>query len=101
MLALHLNPPCNGTVIGAMALTRTLSDRARSICPKCGAPVWMYLSPLGGPIALDNAPGDYLIDGRNKAYRPTLPDGYRVHSCGRLARTPFSGEVTSSEFLWL
>jgi hypothetical protein len=83
-----------------MTLTRPLSDHHRSVCPQCGANVWVYPLPFGDQIALDNAPGEYLIDGRNKAYRSMLPAGYRAHSCDRQARAPLATEVTGDEFVW-
>jgi hypothetical protein len=87
--------------MSAMAITRTLTDDARSTCPYCGAIVWVYPSFRGDPVALDNARGNYVIDGGFKAYRASFPWGYRAHQCSRLAQAPLSAEVADDEFLWL
>ena len=83
--------------------SKPLEDHAQTLCPYCGATVWLYQLPIGGHIALDDVPGEHVIDGRNIVYRTTGPVGYRDHSqsCGRIARAPLTGEVRTDEFMWL
>jgi hypothetical protein len=83
-----------------MAITRTLSDDARSMCPQCRAVVWRYETPAARTVVLDRAPGPYIIDGRRRAFLSERADGYRAHECTRTARAPLSAEVTDCEFLW-
>ena len=78
-----------------------LSDDALSICESCSQPVWLYQTPIGEQVALDDAPGEMLIDGLNKAYRSLRADGYRLHQCSEvMQRAPLSAAVTGREFLW-
>jgi hypothetical protein len=79
-----------------MARSAPLSNEARALCRDCGQPTWVYETPIGDRIALDNAPGEYVIDGGNKIYRTFSPDGYRAHHdhC-RATRSPLTGEVTA------
>jgi hypothetical protein len=81
----------------------SLSDSALTICAACGRPVWVYPTPVGDRVTLEDLPGEFLIDGRGKAYRSTRPDGYRLHNpdCQRVARASLSGAVTLHEFLWI
>ena len=80
-----------------------MSDSALTTCASCGQPVWVYPTPIGDRVILDDLRGEFLINGRGKAYRSTRPDGYRLHNpdCQRIARAPLSGEVTLREFLWI
>jgi len=70
-------------------------------CGQCGAAVWNYPTPNGKHVALDNAPGPYVIDG-GKAYKSRGTDGYRGHwdHCKRLAASPLATEVSGDDFLW-
>lgn len=79
-----------------------LSDEARSLCEQCGQPIWSYTTLAGDPVAVDNAPGEVIIDGRGHAFWSVRQDGYRPHSCSEIAwRAPLGAAVTRSEFLWL
>lgn len=79
-----------------------LSDEALTTCDKCGQPVWIYRTPIGEHVALDDAAGAYLIDRWNKAYQSMRPDGYRAHHCSLVStRAPLSAEVSETEFLWV
>ena len=97
-----LNLCLSDPLISAMNRSRSapLADSAQAICPHCRAPVWMYEAPTGSTVALDDAAGPYLIDGRGKAYRSDRRDGYQGHNCARHVRTPHSTQVTDDEFLW-
>ena len=78
-----------------------LSDHYLVKCLQCGAEVWDYPTPNGNHVALDNAPGPYVIED-GKAYRSTGTGGYRGHwdLCKRLAASPLAGQVNPDEFLW-
>lgn len=79
-----------------------LSSDALTICESCAQPVWLYQTPIGEHVLLDDAPGEMLIDGRSKAYRSLRADGYRHHRCSEvIQRAPLSAAVTGREFLWL
>jgi hypothetical protein len=58
----------------------SLSDSALTTCATCGRPVWVYATPVGDRVSLEDLPGEFLIDGRGKAHRSTRPDGYRLHT---------------------
>jgi hypothetical protein len=71
------------------------------MCDQCRQPVWIYETPTGDPVALDDAPGEMLIDRRNKAYRSLRQDGYRPHRCSEVTwRAPLSAHVSGRDFLW-
>ena len=78
-----------------------LSDHLLVKCLQCGAAVWDYPTPNGKHVALDNAPGPYVIEG-GKAYKSPGMHGYRGHwdDCKRLAASPLTGQVNTDEFLW-
>jgi hypothetical protein len=78
-----------------------LSDHSLVRCLQCGADVWDYPTPNGKHVALDNAPGPWVIDG-GKAYKSPGNHGYRGHwdHCERLAASPLTGQVNADEFLW-
>jgi hypothetical protein len=63
--------------------------------------MWLYETPIGDRIALDDAPGEYVIDGGNKIYRTFSTNGYRAHQdhC-RARRAPLTGVVSAADFLW-
>jgi hypothetical protein len=75
-----------------------LSTRLPDRCRACGTDIWIYDSLNGNSVALEDAPGPYLIDGKT-AYRSNRSDGYRSHwdYCGQTARPQ---EVGEHEFLW-
>jgi hypothetical protein len=80
---------------------KPLSNEALTVCQRCGQTVWLYKTPTGDPVALDDAPGEMVIDAHDKAYRATRVEGYRVHRCSEVAvSAPLSGTVSESEFLW-
>jgi hypothetical protein len=80
---------------------KPLSDEALTVCQRCGQPVWLYKTPTGDPVSLDNSPGEMIIDELDKAYRSMRPEGYRVHHCSNgTARAPVSGTISGDEFLW-
>ena len=81
--------------------TNLLAEHMLAICGQCGAPIWDYPTPNGKHVALDNAPGPYLVDG-GKAYKSRGTHGYRGHwdHCKRLAASPLTGQVSADEFLW-
>ena len=81
--------------------TNPLAEYAQAICGQCGTPIWDYPTPSGKHVALDNAPGPYVIDG-GKAYKSRGTHGYRGHwdHCKRLAASPLAGQVNADEFLW-
>jgi hypothetical protein len=78
-----------------------LSDHLLVKCLQCGTAVWDYPTPNGKHVALDNAPGPYVIEG-GKAYKSRGNQGYRAHwdHCKRLAASPLTGQVNADEFLW-
>lgn len=78
-----------------------LEDHLLVKCLRCGAQVWNYSTPNGKHVALDNAPGPYVIDG-SKAYRSRGTHGYASHwdHCERLAAAPVTGAVSDDDFLW-
>ena len=82
---------------------KPLDDYAIATCGQCGASIWDYGTPNGNHVALDNAPGPYLIEG-GKAYKsPGTSQGYRAHwdYCRRIAASSLvSAEVSGDEFLW-
>jgi hypothetical protein len=82
--------------------TNRLDDEKLSRCPRCGDPIWNYKLPSGNRVALDGAPGEYVIDANNVAYKSEGSGGYRGHSdhCGVLAASPLTGEVNADDFLW-
>ena len=82
--------------------TQQLSDYAVVLCGHCGATIWLYSNEAGDRVALDDAPGPYLIDG-TKAYRSRGGDGYRAHWDHCLITASFAArvDVLGSEFLWL
>jgi hypothetical protein len=77
------------------------SDDHLVTCGHCGAAVWDYPTPEGKHVALDNAPGPYIVH-RRKAYKRPGAHGYRGHwdHCKRLAASPLTGEVNADGFLW-
>lgn len=58
--------------------TEGLSDHALAVCGQCRAAIWDYATPNGKHVALEDAPGDYVIDG-NVAFRSKGACGYRGH----------------------
>lgn len=77
-----------------------LSEEALTTCDKCKQLVWLYKTPVGEDISLDDIPGPYLIDRWRKAYRSMRSDGYSAHDCSLVStRAPLSGEVSEGEFL--
>jgi len=70
-------------------------------CGECGAPTWLYTLPNGNRVALDNAPGPYVIEG-TKVYESTHGRGYRKHQHRnqRLPKSLLTGEVVDDDFLW-
>ena len=78
-----------------------LSDHMLVKCMQCGAMVWSYPTPNGNHVALDNAPGPYVIHD-TKAYKSQGTQGYRGHwdHCKRLAASPLTGQVLADAFLW-
>lgn len=86
-----------------MHATRTepLDDYALATCMHCGAVVWLYSTPSGTMVALDDAPGPYVIAG-TKAYRSTGNGGYRGHwdHCKMIATARPCTGVDRDEFLW-
>ena len=72
-------------------------------CLQCGAAIFDYGTPSGSRVALDNAPGPYLIDANGVAYRSDGTDGYRGHAerCAVLAASPLTGQVDADDFLWV
>jgi hypothetical protein len=82
--------------------SRTLQDHAESRCLHCGATIWLYSTENGNRVALDDAPGPYLIDG-TKAYRSRGSAGFRGHwdHCLHTASYDARIDVLESEFLWV
>lgn len=70
-------------------------------CPQCGEPTWHYRMQSGNRVALDSAPGPYIIDANNIAYRSEGTGGYRGHfdHC-RLGGSSLATQVEISDFLW-
>ena len=82
------------------SITAPLADSAKTTCPSCRAAIWLC-SAEAGPIALDPAPGPYVVDGHGKVFLSDWGDGYRAHSCGQAHGLPFAlGGVEDDEFLW-
>jgi hypothetical protein len=78
-----------------------LPEHALAVCGQCGDTIWLYATPNGGHVALDNLPGPYVIEG-TKAHRSTHGDGYRGHwdHCKRATSSqPFS-QIVDDDFLW-
>ena len=78
-----------------------LPDHALAVCGQCGDQIWLYATPNGRRVALDNLPGPYVIEGTT-AYKSMQGDGYRGHwdHCKRAASSqPFS-RVGDDDFLW-
>lgn len=82
--------------------TAPLSPTHRSICDRCGNLVWVYSMQSGETVALNFAPGEFIVDGRNHVYRTTGLAGYAQHACeaSRRARLDLARTVRSDEFLW-
>lgn len=83
--------------------TKPLEDHAKTRCRLCGATVWLYKKPLGGYVALENAPGVWVIDGHNRAYEGFDPVGFRSHwdHCPKNPiLTSVAPLISESDFLW-
>jgi hypothetical protein len=80
-------------------LCAPLADTARAICRGCRRIVWEYPTPAGEWVAVDAAPGPYVVDGLGKLWQLGGFDGYRGHECAA-SRTLLTPEVTDAEFLW-
>ncbi len=81
-----------------VAVTRPLSEDARSTCQHCNAVVWSYKMPPARTVILDDAPGPWLIDRHHRAFLSDRTDGYRVHECTHFARAAIA--VSDADFLW-
>jgi hypothetical protein len=82
--------------------TNRLDQDKQLKCLQCVEPVWDYKMQSGNRVALDGAPGPYIIDANNIAYRSEGTGGYRGHSehCNVLAASPLTGQVDADDFLW-
>ena len=81
--------------------TESLSEYTLAICMQCGAVIWNYSTPDGKHVALDNAPGPYIIINGDTAYRSEGTRGYRGHwDYCKLAASPLTGQVDGDDFLW-
>lgn len=80
--------------------TAPLSFRRASTCQRCGATVWIYPMLSGTEVALDSAAGEFIIDGREHAWRLPGMSGYRLHSCETVSGSLLIGSVSEDEFLW-
>jgi hypothetical protein len=94
----------NGAVIHEMSKVRTapLANHALSVCDRCGSRVWLYSTVTGTRVALDDAPGPYILDANNAVFRTSGNDGYAGHSdrCSQIAAAPLSAPVDTDEMLW-
>jgi hypothetical protein len=92
----------------AHAVTAPHSPTHRSTCNRCGAIVWVYGTQSGATVALDASPGEFIVDGRDHAYRSMGEQGYSQHACqgasgtkeARQADTLVAPSVQLDEFLW-
>jgi hypothetical protein len=78
-----------------------LSEHAFAVCGQCGDPIWIYATPAGASVALDNAPGPYVIHER-KAYKATQNLGFQAHwdHCKSITSSLRTWTVLTDEFLW-
>jgi hypothetical protein len=79
---------------------RELRDDAAVRCLDCGAPIWLYSTHDGGRVALEDAPGPYVIDG-TKVHRTDGPgDSAATGSTASLflAPLPAARSKTASSF---
>jgi hypothetical protein len=81
--------------------TDALDDHAKVRCLDCGADIWQYTAPSGHHVALEDAPGPWIIEG-TKAYESVGSDGYRNHwdHCHTIARSLLTRPAIGDEFLW-
>ena len=81
--------------------TSPLAESMLATCGQCGAAIWDYGTPSGKHVALDDAPGPYIIDG-STAYETASDFGFRAHwdHC-RLAASLLTGQVGEDDFLWI
>ena len=79
--------------------TPPLDDQKRTRCLDCGATIWLYSGANGYRVALENAPGRYVIHDAD-AYESSPGSGYRNHWDHCRSRTQPPGQVSEDEFLW-
>lgn len=78
-----------------------LSDEARATCTNCGARTYLYKTPSGSKIALQDTPGPYVISG-SVALLAGNDAGYDKHAdhCTHKLAATLIADPTAGEFLW-
>jgi hypothetical protein len=84
-----------------MKLGEPLSDDARATCADCGARTFLYKTPNGSKVALQDTPGPYVISG-DLALLQATDAGFGKHSehCTHRLGATLIRDPTEAEFIW-